>query len=64
MLVYNFVDLKLMHTIETSSNSLGLIALSAAAENTVLACPGLNCGQVRQAKPHTDSLTMPPEEKH
>ena len=46
VLVYNFADLKLLHNIETLSNPTGLIALSAAAENTVLACPGLNCGQV------------------
>ena len=47
VLVYNFADLKLLHTIETLGNTAGLLALSAAAENTVLACPGLNCGQVR-----------------
>lgn len=47
VLIYNFVDLKLLHNIETSSNTMGLLALSAAAENTVLACPGLNTGQVK-----------------
>lgn len=45
VLVYDFADLKLLHNIETLANSNGLLALSAAAENTVLACPGLNVGQ-------------------
>ena len=45
VLVYNFSDLKLLHNIETLSNPLGLLVLSAAAENTVLACPGLKPGQ-------------------
>lgn len=47
VLVYNFVDLRLLHSIETLSNPQGLIAMSAAAEQTVLACPGLHSGQVR-----------------
>jgi len=47
VLVYNFADLKLLHQIETLSNTKGLVALSAAAETTVLACPGLHKGQVR-----------------
>lgn len=46
VLVYDFADLKLLHNIETLSNPAGLLSLSAAAENTVLACPGLNIGQV------------------
>lgn len=46
VLIYNFMDLKLVHTIETQSNPLGLLALSAGAESTVLCCPGLNRGQV------------------
>ena len=46
VLVYDFADLKLLHNIEALSNPNGLLALSAAAENTVLACPGLNLGQV------------------
>lgn len=46
VLVYDFADLKLLHNIETFSNPGGLLALSAAAENTVLACPGLHIGQV------------------
>lgn len=45
VLVYNFSDLKLLHNIETLSNPWGLLVLSAAAENTVLACPGLKPGQ-------------------
>lgn len=47
VLVYNFEDLKLLHSIETLSNTGGILALSAAAEHTVLACPGVSIGQVR-----------------
>jgi WD40 repeat protein len=47
VLVYNFADLRLLHSIETLSNPSGLVALSAANDQTVLACPGLHCGQVR-----------------
>lgn len=46
VLVYNFADLRLLHSIETLSNPTGIIALSAAAEQTILACPGLHAGQV------------------
>ena len=45
VLVYDFKDLKLLHSIETVSNTLGLVALSPAQDNTVMACPGLHCGQ-------------------
>jgi WD repeat-containing protein 45 len=48
VLVYNFADLRLLHSIETLSNPTGIIALSAAAEQTTLACPGLHAGQVRR----------------
>lgn len=47
VLVYNFADLKLLHQIETLSNIKGLIALSSGNDSTVLACLGLNTGQVR-----------------
>mmetsp|Transcript_14594 Transcript_14594/g.44109 ORF Transcript_14594/g.44109 Transcript_14594/m.44109 type:complete len:360 (+) Transcript_14594:296-1375(+) len=47
VLVYNFADLRLLHSIETLSNPGGILALSAAAEQTILACPGLHVGQVR-----------------
>lgn len=47
VLSYNFADLKLLHQIETLGNSRGLLALSATADSTVLACPGLHTGQVR-----------------
>ncbi|KAF6264637.1 WD40-repeat-containing domain protein [Scenedesmus sp. NREL 46B-D3] len=47
VLSYNFADLKLLHQIETLANSRGLLALSSAADATVLACPGLHTGQVR-----------------
>uniref|UniRef100_A0A383WHS1 Autophagy-related protein 18a n=1 Tax=Tetradesmus obliquus TaxID=3088 RepID=A0A383WHS1_TETOB len=47
VLSYNFADLKLLHQIETLGNARGLLALSSAADATVLACPGLHTGQVR-----------------
>lgn len=46
VLSYNFADLKLLHQIETLGNARGLLALSSAADATVLACPGLHTGQV------------------
>ena len=46
VLVYNFADLRLMHSIETTSNPSGLLALSPVSDHIVLACPGINCGQV------------------
>lgn len=46
VLVYNFADLKLLHSIETLSNPTGLLALSPVSDQTVLACPGINVGQV------------------
>lgn len=46
VLVYDFKDLKLLHSIETLSNPLGLVALSPSQDQTVMACPGLHCGQV------------------
>lgn len=49
VLLYNFADLRLLNSIETLSNQGGLLALSAEASNTVLACPGLNQGEVRFA---------------
>ena len=50
VLVYNFADLRLLHSIETLSNLSGLMAFSAQPEHTVLACPGLHAGQV---SPHS-----------
>ncbi|KAL4423750.1 hypothetical protein ABPG75_001051 [Micractinium tetrahymenae] len=47
VLVYNFADLRLLHTIETLTNPSGLLALSPSADAAVLACPGLHPGQVR-----------------
>ena len=46
VLVYDFKDLKLLHSIETLSNPMGLVALSPSQDQTVMACPGLHCGQV------------------
>ncbi|XP_052208022.1 autophagy-related protein 18c [Diospyros lotus] len=45
--VYNFVDLKLLHQIETLANPKGLCSLSHNLNTSVLACPGLRRGQVR-----------------
>ena len=45
--VYNFSDLKIVHQTDTVANPKGLCALSPSQGNTVLACPGLNKGQVR-----------------
>lgn len=55
VLVYNFADLKLLHQIETLANSKGLVAISAVADNTVLACPGLHTGQVRAGATRRDA---------
>lgn len=45
--VYNFMDLKLLHQIETLANPRGLCCLSHHSNTFVLACPGLQRGQVR-----------------
>eukprot|EP00210_Caulerpa_lentillifera_P007935 g7574.t1 len=45
--VYNFADLKLLHTITTGANARGLVSLSSHPDFTVLACPGLQSGKVR-----------------
>ncbi|KAI4306984.1 hypothetical protein L6164_030218 [Bauhinia variegata] len=45
--VYNFMDLKLLHQIETLANPRGLCCLSNHSNTFVLACPGLYRGQVR-----------------
>lgn len=45
--VYNFTDLKLLHQIETLANPRGLCCLSHHLNTSVLACPGLQRGQVR-----------------
>ncbi|KAK9146757.1 hypothetical protein Sjap_006660 [Stephania japonica] len=45
--VYNFMDLKLLHQIETWANARGLCCLSHHSNNSVLACPGLHKGHVR-----------------
>jgi hypothetical protein len=41
--VYNFTDLQLIHTIETTNNPSGILALSPK-ENCVLVCPGTEPG--------------------
>ncbi|XP_051121663.1 uncharacterized protein LOC127245063 [Andrographis paniculata] len=45
--VYNFMDLRLLHQIETLTNQRGLCCLSHHLNTSVLACPGLRRGQVR-----------------
>nr|XP_011470008.1 PREDICTED: autophagy-related protein 18c [Fragaria vesca subsp. vesca] len=45
--IYSFRDLKLLHQIETLSNPRGLCCLSHHQNTSVLACPGLQRGQVR-----------------
>lgn len=45
--VYNFMDLKLLHQIDTLTNPRGLCCLSHHSNTSVLACPGLQRGQVR-----------------
>jgi hypothetical protein len=57
VLVYNFADLRLLHSIETLSNLSGLLAFSAQPEHTVLACPGLHAGQARAAR--IQNLSLP-----
>ncbi|MED6113244.1 Autophagy- protein 18c [Stylosanthes scabra] len=45
--IYNLMDLKLLHQIETLANPRGLCCLSHHSNTFVLACPGLRKGQVR-----------------
>jgi WD40 repeat protein len=45
--VYNFADLKVLHQIETIANPKGLCEVSHVSGTMVLACPGLQKGQVR-----------------
>jgi WD40 repeat protein len=45
--VYQFSNLELERQIDTSSNVDGLCVISPTTETTVMACPGLNTGQVR-----------------
>lgn len=45
--VYNFLDLKLLHQIETLANPRGLCCVSHQSNTSVLACPGLRRGELR-----------------
>lgn len=47
ILVYNFVDLKLLNQIETFVNPKGLCEVSQGSGNFVLVCLGLQKGQIR-----------------
>ncbi|KAM7469672.1 hypothetical protein LguiA_007855 [Lonicera macranthoides] len=47
VLVYNFADLNLLHQIETLENPKGLCEVSQGSGSMVLACPGLQKGQIR-----------------
>jgi len=44
--IYNFADLEPIHHIETAPNPKGLVGLSPASDNTVLACLGSKPGYV------------------
>ena len=44
---YRFSDLKLLDQINTAPNPRGLVALSPELSSTVLACPGVTRGHVR-----------------
>mmetsp|Transcript_12055 Transcript_12055/g.16019 ORF Transcript_12055/g.16019 Transcript_12055/m.16019 type:complete len:347 (+) Transcript_12055:125-1165(+) len=43
--VYNFTDLQLIHSIETSPNPTGILALSPKENGMVLVCPGTEHGK-------------------
>lgn len=45
--VYNFSDLRVESQMDTSTNDGGLVVISPTTERMVLACPGLNKGQIR-----------------
>ncbi|KAL3622030.1 Autophagy-related protein 18d [Castilleja foliolosa] len=45
--IYDFMDLRLIHQLETLANPRGLCCLSHHVNASVLACPGLRRGQVR-----------------
>lgn len=45
--IYNFIDMKLLHQIETFPNPKGLCEVSHVSGSLVLAFPGLQKGQVR-----------------
>jgi WD repeat-containing protein 45 len=45
--LYDFHELRCLHSVETTPNSEGLLALSSSDESNVLACPGLHAGEVR-----------------
>jgi len=45
--VYNFSDLRVESQMDTSTNDAGLVVISPMTERMVLACPGLNRGQIR-----------------
>ncbi|XP_065853850.1 autophagy-related protein 18a-like [Euphorbia lathyris] len=45
--VYNFADLKVLHQIETFMNPNGLCEISNTSSPMVLACPGIQKGQIR-----------------
>ncbi|GMH13149.1 hypothetical protein Nepgr_014990 [Nepenthes gracilis] len=47
LFVYNFVDLKLLHELETITNPKGLCEVSCLTNSFVLICPGLQKGQIR-----------------
>jgi len=56
--VYNFTDLQLIHSIDTTSNPNGLLALSPK-ENCVLVCPGSEPGHVHVELYESDGKRTP-----
>eukprot|EP00736_Rhodelphis_marinus_P004746 Rmarinus@m.22936 len=58
--VYKFADLSLMFEHPTASNKLGVCALSTSQNKRVLACPGLELGQVRVQLFSSNKVTFIP----
>ena len=49
--VYNFSDFKVLAHLETIDNPLGIAQLSQSKDSVILACPGIQKGQVTFFKP-------------
>lgn len=63
--VYNFSNLTLIDSIDTSVNSLGLISISYDADECVLACPDKERGKVRlNIYNKEDTVSSTPIEAH
>ncbi len=55
---YNFADLKLTDQIETANNPMGLVAVCPSTVSSIVACPGVESGQIRVVQHDTPSTTM------